>query len=358
MIVGFYLQLSTGESASAYIHCMQHALMPKADQDGLGTINRWPAYGVPSTIAADPSAAIQSMNFQTFVHHLKSTLVIVQAGQGWKKPFIERWFNTLRTRFLNTLPGYAGKRSDENRAKIDMRRHATLTVDEFESLLVKFIVDDYHQRPHSGLEGRTPHRVWTARLQEMPVELPLAIENLKFLMGETMQRACSHEGIRIHNVFYNSSELRITYNELHDKKQKLTVHYDSEDVGRIVVLTPEGKTLVVPAIDYEMLNGLSLAQLRTMRASGKNLLDLDDDHAPVSNSELFEQVWERHAQTMSERSKSKPKRPQARQEQVNEAAHTQTQIINGLEARNSSIEQGSDPFSDFDNDAEEGFEIG
>lgn len=358
MIVGYHLQLGQGESASAYIHCLQHALMPKPDQEELDTLNRWPAYGVPGTIAADPSAAIQSLNFQTFVHHLKSTLIIVQAGQGWKKPFIERWFNTLRTRFLSTLPGYAGKRTDQNRASIDMKKHATLTVEEFKTMLDQYIVDEYHQRPHSGLNGQTPHHVWTARLAEMPVVIPHAIENLKYLMGETLQRVCSHEGIRIHNVFYHSGELSQIFNEIHDKKHKFTVHYDTEDVGRIVVLTPDGRTLVVPAVDFELLNGMSLSQLRSTRSVAKRQLKVDEDQVNISDSDLFRQVWARHTEEQAAQAKKKPKRPQARQELVNETAENKAIAMEGLEARNQSIDQGLDPFSIFDDEIEGGFEIG
>lgn len=342
MILGHHLQLGSGESASGFIHCMRHAFTPK-QHDNSVTTNKWPTFGIPCTIAADPSAAIQSLNLQTFVHHIKSSLVIVQAGQGWRKPFIERWFGTLRTRFLSHLPGYAGKRTDQNKAQIDMKRNATLSVNEFQSLLTKFIVDDYHQSPHTGLNGMTPHQVWCDRLLEMPIELPQSLASLRFLMGETLERTCDHQGIRVNNVFYNSIELNQLRMNLNDKNHKVTIHYDSEDISSIVVLAPSGEAIQVPAIDYEKIKGISLAQLKAIRDSGRISLLHSEDHELINDAELISALQQRHGQFLKDQTKRKKSKPRACQEQVNQTAKAREDIIEGLDERNRLIDSGFNP---------------
>ncbi len=366
MILGYYIQLSRGESASGFIHCLLHAFNPKPSKDESGLINSWPTYGAPGTIVADPSAAIQSLQLQTFVHNIKSSLVVTQAGQGWKKPFIERWFGTLRTQFLRKLPGYAGKRTDEKAATIDMKRHATMTAEEFETLLVEYIVDDYHQRPHYGLNGRTPHQVWTERLKEMPVLMPLAINNLGHIWGDIEKRVLSHKGIEANKTFYWSAELGHARDALPEGKREVDVLIDSEDIGSIVVLLPDGEPLIVPAINFDEVSGLSKAQWKArlkQAAQGHHTPlspqpSVDGKHRSISSSERLGAVEERHGRMLKEQVKNRRPRPQARQETVNQSAEKRQQIIQGVEERRRKLENGFNPLDLNDhNDSVGGFDI-
>lgn len=353
MIIGYHIQLDRGESASGFIHCLRHAFNVKPTLDESGLRNNWPAYGVPSTIVADPSAAIQSLDLQTFIYNIKSTLIITQAGQGWKKPFIERWFGTLRTQFLSKLPGYAGKRTDQKAVTIDMKRHATMSLDEFETLLLHYIVDDYHQRPHAGLHNQTPHQVWTSRLQEMPVLLPIAINKLAHIGGKTVSRTLKKEGIEVNSTFYNSNELQRARHDLPEQDRTIEVHIDTEDIGSITVLLPSGDVIVVPAINYEIVKGISKAQWDVLRKQGhtysittqSSISSENGVRKPISSSELLIELDNKHDQMIKERAKNKHPRPQARQEVVNQSADTRQKLAQGLEERNRRIDDGFNPIS-------------
>lgn len=72
---------------------------------------------------------------------------------------IERVFQTLEIRSLLRFSGRAFS-NPIVRGKYEAEARACLTVNELAALLLRFIVDIYHNTPHDGLDGKTPRACW------------------------------------------------------------------------------------------------------------------------------------------------------------------------------------------------------
>ena len=66
---------------------------------------------------------------------------------------VERPFGTINTEFLESAPGYTG--SNTQKRPQNAEQEACLTLDEFEKLIVRFIVDNYNQNPYSRAKNQT-----------------------------------------------------------------------------------------------------------------------------------------------------------------------------------------------------------
>ena len=81
--------------------------------------------------------------------------------------------------------------------------------------------------------------------------MPLAINNLGHIWGDIEKRVLSHKGIEANKTFYWSAELGHARDALPEGKREVDVLIDSEDIGSIVVLLPDGEPLIVPAINFD-----------------------------------------------------------------------------------------------------------
>ena len=270
-ILGYYIQVGGGESADGVAKCIFSILGDK-NESGIKTTNRWVMFGSPLTLVSDAGPAFISKQIQGLFEFLENTTPITtESGQPWKKPFIERWFGTVRTQLLSTLPGYVGKRTDQKELSISMRKSASLTLKEFEEVFVQYIVDDYHQARHSGLDNLTPYEAWIEGARSAP---PMAIHNLdrlKEFRGEHQSRMLQRTGITVNNVSYYSEELHAAALQLPSAfPHEADVYFNKEDIGQITVRLLNGETFNVPAkVDFEHLSGMRLHEYKVLRAKQK-----------------------------------------------------------------------------------------
>ena len=205
-VLGVHVQVGRSETAASVIDSYRHAFLPKT-QD-YGTINNWTQFGTPQTLINDGGTAYKSIETQTYLIESGVSTTVTPTGQGWRKPFVERFFGTLRKRFAEALPGYCGRMNDERRKERSIEEEAVLTLDEFKTRLVHWIVDEYHQTPHRGLgKNRTPQSVWDEQARIYIPTVPSNLEKMQLPAGEILERTISgeygHLGVVINNVRYN-----------------------------------------------------------------------------------------------------------------------------------------------------------
>lgn len=243
-VLGIHVQVGRGETTASVIDSYRHAFLPKTKD--YGTVNKWTQFGTPQTLINDGGAPYKSIEAQTFKIEAGISATIAPTGQGWRKPFVERFFGTLRKRFAEALPGYCGRMNDERRKERSIEEEAILTLEEFRTRLVHWIVDEYHQTPHSGLGNRTPQSVWDEQACIYIPTVPSNMEKMQLPAGEILERTISgehgHLGVVINNVRYNDygGELKRIAMLLKDDGKKTTVqcNYNSNDISSIAVVNP------------------------------------------------------------------------------------------------------------------------
>jgi putative transposase len=130
---------------------------------------------------------------------------------------IERFFRAVNQMLLCGLPGYtpAGLPPD----------HAVLSVRAFEAKLEQFILDQYHQEPHSET-GELPQARWEGG-GFLP-RLPESLEQLDLLLLTVAKSRKVHpDGIHFHSLRYLDLTLAAYVGE------SVIIRYDPRDMAEI-----------------------------------------------------------------------------------------------------------------------------
>lgn len=238
MILGFYISYNT-PSAHSVLQALKMAIMPKdgilADHEDVKGI--WPAMGVPFLLAVDNGMDLHSEGLKQACFEMGIQLMFMGAKSPFQKGTIERMIGTLNRELIHILPGTVFSNVDE-RGEYDAENNAAIDLKTLNKLILKWIVEIYHNRPHKGLLGKTPLEVWTEKSQDKIFELPANPQLLEVITGIPASRAIFHYGIELEGLNYNSRELQEIRRSL-GGNPKIELKFYEEQVGYIHVLNPK-----------------------------------------------------------------------------------------------------------------------
>lgn len=267
VILGYGIHVGKhSESTACMVHTLRYAISKKNDP-------LYPFHGLPATIIVDQGAAYVSEDAIRFFSGLQVNFAKTATRMGWGKPMIERFIGTARTGFFSELDGYLGKRDKRFQSSETIKKAAVHTVAEFRQMFSEFIID-YHNTPHSGLNGRTPAEVWAESVKSFPPSLPEDMPYTQLLRGVRHEKKLKHvTGITIDYQTFNSDKLQRLYHELEPSMKpgvrseiKVTTYHDPLDASAISVVNPRTNELIeVPNIIADEAKGMSFAELRTKR---------------------------------------------------------------------------------------------
>jgi putative transposase len=269
--VGFHLGFEP-PSYLTTMECLYHIIRKKDEvRQQYGTAHDWPAYGVPAQIVVDNGPEFANQHLEDACLCLGSQVVYAPVRTPEFKAGIERYFGSLNTGLLHTLPGTTfsnpGARGDYESAGL-----ACLSLAELTRALYLFTVDVYAQEAHKDGRGLTfiPARRWAAATATgfLP-PLPGSAEDLRLLLGRVATRILQPYGIEFENLRYNCAALGPLRHRLDGKPVKLKYH--PGDLSRLYVRDPlatpsEAQYLEVPACDPDgYTQHLSLWKHRVIR---------------------------------------------------------------------------------------------
>lgn len=215
-----------GESSSSY-------LVSRVFREGIKK------FGVPLTVRTDNGADYTSNHFDYICSKLRVNHELTPPFQGYKKPFIERFFGTLSRGLFKYLHGYVGanvaekmqivdrktfeqklqsiekwkarhKNGDEFAKKWSLKKEnrgldieVPLTKDELMGEIEKWI-NVYENEFHSGIKT-TPMMKFSECSE--PIEMISNERVLDVLMGETKERVVQKKGIFVDGHNYVANEL-------------------------------------------------------------------------------------------------------------------------------------------------------
>ena len=272
-IVGYAISYGGGgETSTAVIECLKHSIIPKPRSSYPYTQNEWTMHGLPCEVICDAGTAFTSNVVSSFLASAGITRVTTETKQPWLKGLIERFNKTFQMQCLLALPGFVGKRKDARELDVDMKKAACLCPDEFEQVLVEYIVDEYHQQPHRGIGLKTPAQAWEEGTRFNRPSMS-NIETLSAFSGvEVTSTIQAHKGIEHKTLRYNSHELsqlhlKLKQNQGNSKKNiKASYIFNSFDISRVLVTDPfTAEILFVPCVDKSIQAGTNLAEYKAKR---------------------------------------------------------------------------------------------
>lgn len=123
-----------------------------------------------------------------------------------KKGAVERFFSTQNLGLIHNLPGTTFS-NIQQRGDYDSEKNACFTLPQLEAVLVKWIVDGYHQTPHRGLAMRTPAQVWATSEANHVIALPVDLDSLECILARRSSVRVHHYGVEVGRLIYHSTEL-------------------------------------------------------------------------------------------------------------------------------------------------------
>lgn len=177
-ILGFNLGFEPPSRATV-AKCLRHAFMPKT---GLRTEypdlkNDWVGFGVIRKIGMDNGLEFHSDDLENVCLELDIEQHFAPRKEAWFKGKIERFQGTLNREVTATTPGKTFSSIFE-RDDYDPQKHAIVGISQLRHLIIRWIVDVYHQRTHKALDC-SPHAMWTSsiRTEDIPlIDCPLQFD--------------------------------------------------------------------------------------------------------------------------------------------------------------------------------------
>lgn len=256
-IMGFYISFHA-PSATSVLYCLRMMIMPK--EQVLARFpdvrNPWPARGIPESIATDNGMELHANAVEAICLEIGTILHYCGVAFPEMKGCIERAIGTVNRYLIHTLPGTTFSNVFE-RGDYDSESHAAIDLEDLTHIIVKWIVDVYHNTPHRGLGGHTPLAVWQEDEKNCVIELPAFPRQLDTLVGSEATRTLFHYGLEYDNLRYNSPLLQAITTRVGGTPQ-LKLRAFEHDVGYIAVFHPELDEFVdIPAVDQDYASGLN-----------------------------------------------------------------------------------------------------
>lgn len=243
-----FLGAPTAEQTALALH---QAVNRKANPD-------WPVCGLPDVLYSDhgsdfTSARLERVCLDTHVRLIHSRVGVPQ-GRGK----IERFYGTITTELLPHLPGHIPHGTDGVPIT-----PPTLTLEQLDAILERFIVVEYNHRRHSET-GQAPADRWGSsgfipRTPSRPEDLD------ELLLSASATRRVQRDGIRFAATRYVSPVLAAYVGE------DVTVRFNPRDVGEIRVYFSDA--FLCRAIAPELAaETISLQELQAARSERRREL--------------------------------------------------------------------------------------
>ena len=319
MIVGYYLSLDA-PSVTSVAMCIAQAILPKEEwlmRHSLDS-SAWPVWGKPHKVYTDNGPEFRSSDFRKSCEEHGIDLDFRPVKVPRYGGTVERVQGTLM-RELHDLPGSTFS-SIAEREGYDSDANAALTLDELELQIVKFIVNEYHRRPHSAL-GMPPLRKWEEGIfgghdtpgRGMP---PRPADGHSILLSflPSFERTIQADGVTYDTLRYYDPILNPWIGDIDPTTKQGRLHLfrrDPRNLAEVHFFDPESKTYHrVPLADLTV-TPFSVWEHKAAKAAAKK-----QGFDPTDETTVLRSIRERRELVEQAKARTKTARREAQRQRV------------------------------------------
>lgn len=266
IIVGMFLTIQRPSQVSL-MQAVSFAFIEKGEKfrKTYKLKSNWPAPADLRTLVLDNGTDCHGPMVVQAARYLGITLEYCAAGAPYQKPFVERFFGTLKTGLILKLPGSKKSLDKREMYALEMAKaEACLTIRDLEEKIIQWIGDVYHNRPNDRLSEKygcecSPLKALSILADRHPIFPPPSPD--EFI------QACMHylevplnvvrEGINYQRQVFTNEFVSRLYKT--NSKQKVNVTINPLDCRSIFVFDEDAKEWVsvlnkntnMPAISFE-----------------------------------------------------------------------------------------------------------
>ncbi|MCW3783552.1 Mu transposase C-terminal domain-containing protein [Defluviimonas salinarum] len=240
------LQVSFTATTRNALRTLEMVTMPKNHLAGaVQALCPWDMHCVPEVIYTDAGPAYRSLEFRCAALDLGCTVLRGPGKTPRLKGRVERLFGTIVTRLVSRFPGKTFSNIFQ-RGDYPSEARATLRLESFIQVLIRWIVDDYHDRPRHSLGKKSPAELWETSVRHTGVR-PLDRRKSWWVFGVPLKRKLHATGLRVFNIDYQDADLQRWANR--NRTTTFDVRWRPDDLGSIEVQVEPGTWLQVPVSD-------------------------------------------------------------------------------------------------------------
>lgn len=282
-VLGYYIGFEEPSNVSM-ARAVRHAIAPKTVSPDIR--QAWDAWGVMDVLVVDNGMEFHGRALEAGAGRYGINIQFCPRRKPWFKGKVERFFGTINTGLLAAIRGKTFL-SVLEKGDYDPARNAVITLATLRKIVETWVVDVYHHSDHRGL-GCTPAERWGAGMADVDCEcsgscncsvdryLPASSIELMAAFSHSVSRVLTHKGIEHDTILYNSADLG-ALRSLHGERLKVEVRVQTDDLGSIVVVAPDQKTLLkVPAVDQAYAAGLTSWQHAVCKRHRRRLQENDN----------------------------------------------------------------------------------
>ncbi|MDD0824292.1 DDE-type integrase/transposase/recombinase [Mannheimia sp. AT1] len=350
MITGYYLSLDA-PSVTSVAMCIARSILPKErlllDHNVKG---EWSVFGYPNKIHVDNGADFRSLDLSKSCEAHGIALEFRPVGRPEFGGHIERVIGTFmkEVHCLNGTTFSSTKEKDTYQSEAE----AVMTLDEFETWLINYIVNVYHKRVHSAL-GMSPVQKWRLGIfgdkehvgcgyPQMPVDEQTLL--LDFLPSE--KRTIQHNGVTIDGLRYYDVALNMYINDSDEsgKSKEFLFRRDPRNIGKIWFYDPRLKRYFPIPFADQSLPDMSIWEYKQVRQYLKN-----KNEKLIHSQQINEALTEMRELVKQSVQRSKKARRQAQRQKV----HEKSEVVIPIALKESkSLEMTKAPVSNLLSDSE------
>ncbi|UAX97607.1 integrase [Ensifer adhaerens] len=205
--------------------------------DYVGAQTPWIAKIRPRFISHDNGTEFISNKTQDVLRRARIEATRPPAGQPACRPFIEKLFHTIG---ILIAPYFDGLTFHNVVAKgdYDPQKHASLLVEELIKVFIFAICDIYHNKPHAGLGGNTPHNAWVEACKEYEIDYPPGPTEMLQIFGHKTERRITPYGVTFMGITFNDPELQRMFTK--HGEIDIPIKFDPECVGHVAFKSDKG----------------------------------------------------------------------------------------------------------------------
>ncbi len=270
-------KLSNAQSTEAAKAVVWMALQNKTEiARRLGCETEWKQSGHIYHVAVDNGSAFVDSVFKAALKDLAIDYSVMPAGVPKLRKHVERVFRSLATMLMPYLTGRSFANPQE-RGDYPSEKYAVHTAESIIELLMRFVIDIYHNKQHRGLEYASPNAMWDKLVSEFGWSPPPSRHKLRHILGIPLMRVTGRHGVLFCGINYHSKRLADHF--LRHGAQELDIRVDPEDLGHVSVCIDED--WVSLKAQTEGLDGLSFAMwertIFELRQGNRNACALQQD---------------------------------------------------------------------------------
>lgn len=279
--------LALGPDSTSILTLLRMSMADKTPlAQSLGCETPWEFRGNLYQLAGDEGTAILNARTKGVCDFFDIEYQCPQTETPQQRAKVERVIQTVEFRSLLRFSGRAFS-NPKVRGKYEAAARACVTVNELAALLVRFIVDEYHNTPHAGLDGETPRYCWRRLTASglAPRALP-GKATLRTGFGQPYTITLQPGGIEIFGNWYASTKVAKLYRDFPQREYVVVV--DGEDLGGISLQVAAGMVGPqpgwLPVIGPDCMNGISATvwdmALQALRRETKHIEEITQ---PIRN---------------------------------------------------------------------------